>query len=231
MPPHLGRTSWRQSSYFKLIYISIAFIPLAMSQKEAGGEAALAANMKKFQEVYHIATQLMQIGGNILNNSPSGSASPSAQFSRDSGGNGIFGEVRPQLRSVSNYDMSNGFDRYDKYTPSSYGNSEYGGGLLGSGSRSQPRSIMDTLLGSFLGSSLSGPSGSSGSSSTSSIFQPNFDEYGGKQSRYGSTKQGSNIEAIVDALSKSGVKRAVPEDTGGLNAGSFLTQFFSGGRR
>jgi hypothetical protein len=89
----------------------------------------------------------MSLGGNILNNAQS--RSPSTEFSRDSGGNGIFGDVRPQLKSVSNFD---GYDRYDKYGAS---NSEYGGGLLGTGSQSKPRSIIDTLMGSFLGKIIS----------------------------------------------------------------------------
>lgn len=96
----------------------------------------------------------MNLGGNILNNAQGGaSSSPTSSFSRDSG-NGIFGEVRPQLKSVSNnFDFNNNnYDRFDKYGgSSSIGNSEYGGGLLGAGSRSQPRSILDTLMGSFLG--------------------------------------------------------------------------------
>ena len=80
----------------------------------------------------------MNLGGNILHNANTAQSSPSSSFSRDSG-NGIFGEVvRPQLKGVSNYDYSNSYDRlsndrFDKYGSGggrSYGNSEYGGGLL-----------------------------------------------------------------------------------------------------
>ncbi|CAD5234636.1 unnamed protein product [Bursaphelenchus xylophilus] len=197
--------------------------------------ADMAANMKKFQEVYSLATQLMNLGGNILNNangagsSTSSSSSRLSSFSNDyssSSGNGILGEVvRPQFRGVSNYEPP------ERASLGSFGGSslsEYGGGPLGAGSKSQPRSIMDTLLGSFLGSSLGSGSGSS-SSGAASIFQPSYEEYGEPKSRFGGT-QGSNIDAIVDALSRGGAKRATPEPDSGLNAGSLISQFFGGGR-
>lgn len=79
----------------------------------------------------------MNLGGNILSNAQPGSssASSSAPFSRD-GGNGIFGDVRPQLKSVNSYDgfmPSNNYHRFDRLGSggNSYGNSEYGGGILG----------------------------------------------------------------------------------------------------
>jgi hypothetical protein len=79
----------------------------------------------------------MNLGGNILNNAQQPGAAPSTQFSKDTSGNGIFGEVRPQLRSVPNYDFNNNnnFERFDKFGGggSSFSNSEYGGGILGSG--------------------------------------------------------------------------------------------------
>jgi len=179
--------------------------------------------MKKFSEVYGLATQLMNIGGNLLNNAQGNGGGRSVYASSSSayGGNGILGEVvKPQFRGASNFESSN----YDNRPSKVYGSStfsEYGGGPLGSGSRSQPRSILDTLMGSFLGSSI-GPS----SGSTSSIFSPTYEEYGGTASRYGSPKQGSNIEAIVDALSRTGAKRAEPSEFDGNNPGSFLSQFF-----
>uniref|UniRef100_A0A915EGC3 BED-type domain-containing protein n=1 Tax=Ditylenchus dipsaci TaxID=166011 RepID=A0A915EGC3_9BILA len=72
--------------------------------------------------------------------------------------------------------------------------------------------------------------GSSGSSSSPNFFSPNNEEYGAGSSRYGGAKQGSNIEAIVDALSRSGAKRAEPAEAE-AGAASLLSQFFGGRKR
>uniref|UniRef100_A0A915EEB5 BED-type domain-containing protein n=1 Tax=Ditylenchus dipsaci TaxID=166011 RepID=A0A915EEB5_9BILA len=192
-------------------------------------DPGMADNVKKFSEIYGIATQLMNLGGNILSNA-GGQAGPAAasrgSTSSSYGGNGVLGEVvRPQLRGLSNYESAPSYDGMP--SSSQFGKiSEYGGGLLGSGSRSQPRGILDTLMGSFLGSSI----GSSGSSSSPNFFSPNNEEYGAGSSRYGGAKQGSNIEAIVDALSRSGAKRAEPAEAE-AGAASLLSQFFGGRKR
>lgn len=143
---------------------------------------------------------------------------------------------------VAGYDVASSSSALDKLGGG--GLSEYGAGPLGAGSKSQPRSILDTLMGSFLGecgpvrprppracsgSSLSGAGSSS--PSAASIFQPSYgEEYGEPRARFGGAQQGSNIDAIVQALSRSGAKRAAPEPESGLNAGSLLSQFFGGGR-
>ncbi|CAD5229182.1 unnamed protein product [Bursaphelenchus okinawaensis] len=220
---------------FVVVLLCVSNIQAAPPPAAVAETADLAVNMKKFQEVYSLATQLMNLGGNILNNANGGTGSSSAPSSSrlssissdysSSSGNGILGEVvRPQFRGVSNYEPS-----AERSNFGSGGLSEYGGGLLGAGSKSQPRSIMDTLLGSFLGSSLGSGSGSSSSSGAASIFQPSYEEYGESNSKFGGPK-GSNIEAIVDALSRGGAKRATPEPDAGLNAGSLISQFFGGGR-
>ncbi|KAI1718792.1 hypothetical protein DdX_05900 [Ditylenchus destructor] len=180
-------------------------------------DPAVAENVKKFSEIYGIATQLMNLGGNILSNANpvGGSRVGSSSSSNDNSGNGVLTEVRPQLRGVNNFENSPVYD--SRSSGSNFGGlSEYGGGPLGAGSRSKMKPIQ--------GSSI----GSSGSSSPSSIFSPTYEGYGESSSRYGSAKQGSNIEAIVDALSRSGAKRAEPEAESG--AASLLSQFFGGGR-
>ncbi|KAI6205540.1 hypothetical protein M3Y94_00803600 [Aphelenchoides besseyi] len=219
-------------SKLALVVLTFGLANIVVAQRkppvQAAENAGMAENMKKFQEIYGLATQLMNLGGSFLNNAQSPTSS--SQVARD-GGNGIFSEVRPHFKGINNFDAGpsyGGFDSLGGFGGLSNGGSEYGGGPLGSGSRSQPRSILDTLMGSFLGSSLSGPQSSS-SGGVESIFKPTYDDYGSRQSKYGNSK-GSNIDAIVDALSRSGAKRAVPEETGGLNAGSLLSQFFGGGR-
>lgn len=95
------------------------------------------------------------------------------------GGNGVLGEVvRPQFRGFKiiflyNKKKNSGTPNIDFSEASRNGNGggfgsafaglgnnggnsgsllgEYGGGPLGAGSKSQPRSILDTLMGSFLG--------------------------------------------------------------------------------
>lgn len=52
--------------------------------------------------VYDLATQLMNFGGNILNNAGGSGGSSSSKYNSESSGNGILGEVvRPQLRGKS----------------------------------------------------------------------------------------------------------------------------------
>uniref|UniRef100_A0AC34GTG3 Uncharacterized protein n=1 Tax=Panagrolaimus sp. ES5 TaxID=591445 RepID=A0AC34GTG3_9BILA len=68
----------------------------------------MAANVKKFSEVYKLATQLMNLGGKFLNNAE-GSAAASSTAVRGGGGGGGFGDfgtdngvlgdsIRPQFR-------------------------------------------------------------------------------------------------------------------------------------
>lgn len=143
----------------------------------------------------------MSLGGNIINNAQgSGTSRTASSYSPTSsldGGNGVQGEVvRPQFRGVSPF--SPAFEAAGKES-SLYGGggggggglSEYGGGPLGMGSRSQPKGIIDSLMGSFLGSSLTNDR----SSPISSVLSPSYsgDDYGGGRARYGGTKQGSNI--------------------------------------
>ncbi|KAH7680037.1 hypothetical protein AAVH_41592, partial [Aphelenchoides avenae] len=76
------------------------------------------------------------------------------------------------------------------------------------------------------GSSLGGggPSAtSSAASAGSNFFSPSYDEsYGSSASRYGSAQQGSNIQAIMAALTRSGAQPAARDESSGGGAGSFL---------
>uniref|UniRef100_A0A914C5Q7 BHLH domain-containing protein n=2 Tax=Acrobeloides nanus TaxID=290746 RepID=A0A914C5Q7_9BILA len=152
-------------------------------------QTVLAENAKKFIELYGLATQLMNMGGRFLGNGQS------AGSSDDGGGNGVLSEVvRPQFRGVTNYQPN-----YDQ----SNSLNEYGGGPLGGGSRgvqSAQRSAIDRLLNTFLGSSF----GSGGSEASSNLFSPGYGtDYGSDSSRFGSSGSGSNIDALIGALSAS----------------------------
>uniref|UniRef100_A0AC34R4C7 Uncharacterized protein n=1 Tax=Panagrolaimus sp. JU765 TaxID=591449 RepID=A0AC34R4C7_9BILA len=128
----------------------------------------MAENVKKFSEVYKLATQLMNLGGNVLSNVQTGSGARNY----DGGDNGVLGEVvRPQFRGVSNYNSE----------PSSYG--------------------------------------------PSSASAPSYEDYGRKDSPYGNNAQGSNIQAIMDALTRSGAKPARPEPESGAST-NFLSKLF-----
>jgi len=219
-----------------LIYLSFIIHP---TQAQHQLDPAMADNVKKFAEVYGLATQIMNLGGNILNTAGGGASGAggarAAHYASntDGGGNGVLGEVvKPQFRGVPTFEgQSSAYDRGTSFgsnggSSQQFGGlfSEYGGGPLGTGSRSRPKSILDTLMGSFLGSSIND------NNQPSSIFSPSYGEdYGGSRSRFGSPKQGSNIEAIVDALSRRGVKRAEPSEGDG-GPTSLLSQFFGGGR-
>uniref|UniRef100_A0A914Z4F8 Uncharacterized protein n=1 Tax=Panagrolaimus superbus TaxID=310955 RepID=A0A914Z4F8_9BILA len=110
-----------------------AVIP--MNQEE------MAANVKKFSEVYKLATQLMNLGGKFLNNAE-GSAAASSTAVRGGGGgggggggafgdfgtdNGVLGDsIRPQFRGVPNYDSNSGGSLFERATRAFTGGSNYG---------------------------------------------------------------------------------------------------------
>uniref|UniRef100_A0AC35FL74 Uncharacterized protein n=1 Tax=Panagrolaimus sp. PS1159 TaxID=55785 RepID=A0AC35FL74_9BILA len=213
---------------------------IPMNQEE------MAANVKKFSEVYKLATQLMNLGGKFLNNAE-GSASASSTAVRGGGGgglggfgdfgtdNGVLGDsIRPQFRGVPNYDSNSGGSLFERatraftggssgYGPSANSNnfgavasppslSEYGGGPLGSRTgkvQSARTTALDSILNTFLGSSLGGAGGSSSGPSMTDFFNPNYKDYGSRNSRGG--ESGSNIEGLLSALQMSGAKPARPE--------------------
>ncbi|KHN88255.1 hypothetical protein Tcan_05714 [Toxocara canis] len=165
--------------------------------------AVLAENAQKFVELYGLATQLMNFGGSLINNAKD-------YNSYGSSGNGILGEVvRPQLRGVRDYEVS----PYKSLAPLS----EYGGGLLGSGSsryRSGRQSGLETLLNTFLGSSVSS---SPSSPNIADFFSPSY------QPESSRTSSGSNIDGIVNALIRSGAKQTAPDS---ISSQNILSQLF-----
>ncbi|KAK0406604.1 hypothetical protein QR680_018681 [Steinernema hermaphroditum] len=197
--------------------------------------SAIADNVKKFSEVYGLATQIMNMGGRFLGGGGGGGGTGSAGLtsSANYNHNGILGEVvRPQFRGVSEYGENSLFE--NRPSPSSSLFSEYGGGPLGGGTRPVQRqsaiaSIMNTFLGSSLGgSSLGGSSGSSGyepyspSSSGGGLFGGSSG-YSGYDRSSPSSSSGSDINEILAQLMRSGAKPAQPEPAG---PASFLTQLF-----
>lgn len=156
----------------------------------------------------------MNMGGRFLGNSP---GQAYASTSEDGGGNGVLSEVvRPQLRGLLSMFYSLQFAGVSSYQASGYDQSnylnEYGGGPLGSSSggsgrgvQSAQRSAIDRILNTFLGSSFSGGGGESSTNLFSSSYGT---DYGSDSSRFGSSGSGSNIEALLGALSASGAKPA-----------------------
>uniref|UniRef100_A0A7E4VDX3 DUF148 domain-containing protein n=1 Tax=Panagrellus redivivus TaxID=6233 RepID=A0A7E4VDX3_PANRE len=218
-------------------------------------QEAVADNVKKFSEMYRLATQLMNLGGKFLNqngDTPSSSAVRSNSYNEDED-NGIFGNVvRPQLRPVPNYEPSGisslfggrsnsngnrnplgeygGRSSFNEYGGSVGGRnplSEYGGGPLGSGPgpvTPSRQTALDSILNTFLGSSFGGGgnSGASSGPSVTDIFSPSTEEYGGKNSRFGNSEQGSNIQNIIATLTRGGAQPAQPAGDGARSLFGFL---------
>ena len=114
---------------------------------------------------------------------------------------------------------------YSSPSSSSYSSySEYGGGPLGAGpgATSQRTTALDKILSTFLGSSWGGSDASSPSSGTMDFFNSGYEEYGNKNSRFGNNGEGSNIQAIMNALRQSGARPAQPEPENG----NFLSKLF-----
>ena len=176
---------------------------------------AISDNIKKFAEIYGFATQIMNFGGNFIDG---GSAGNSNRRSPTAFVDGM-PTVPIKMGGYTNYKPISSFESRTLRGPST----EYGGGPLGAeSSRSQPKSIIENLMGSFLGSSVDGI----GQPSPSNPFAPtSFGEFGSEKSQQ---RSGSNIEAIVHALTRSGAKRAETEPD---NATSFLSQFFGGRKK
>uniref|UniRef100_A0A1I7YWC7 DUF148 domain-containing protein n=1 Tax=Steinernema glaseri TaxID=37863 RepID=A0A1I7YWC7_9BILA len=210
--------------------------------------SALADNVKKFSEVYGLATQIMNMGGRFLGNSggsgTGGTGSPGLTSSANYNHNGILGEVvRPQFRGVGGNEYGENSLFENRPSPSSSLFSEYGGGPLGGGTKPVQRqsaiaSIMNTFLGSSLGGSSSGssgyepysPSSSGGGGGGGGLFGgvlPDFSGYGGSSSSSSSSSSGSDINGILAQLMRSGAKPAQPEPAG---PASFISQLFGVGR-
>ncbi|TKR82421.1 hypothetical protein L596_016150 [Steinernema carpocapsae] len=208
--------------------------------------AALADNVKKFSEVYGLATQIMNMGGKFLGGSGGSGGSGSAGLTSSAANynhNGILGEVvRPQFRGVGGNEYGGyGENSLFENRPSpSF--SEYGGGPLGgSGRPAQRQSAIASLMNTFLGSSLGGGSSSSSLGSgyeplTSSSSSGGGGLFGSALSGYGaapsapspsSSGSGSDINEILAQLMRSGAKPAQPEPAG---PASFISQLFGVGR-
>ncbi|CEF69433.1 Hypothetical protein SRAE_2000408200 [Strongyloides ratti] len=199
-----------------------------------GGGGVAAENIKKFAELYGIATQIMNLGGEVLSGGR-GSSSASGNslsrymnnYSNKLDGNSINGGdiVRPTFRGVSGYEPSptlptnygGGFlgSKSGYGAPNLGGSSSYGSGPVQSARMSGLEQILHGFLGSSFGSN----------SYTSTATKPDFfntkkpnefesNTYSGK---------GSNIDAIMNALMRSGARKAdeLPDENRNI-----LSQFF-----
>uniref|UniRef100_A0A0N4ZIM8 DUF148 domain-containing protein n=1 Tax=Parastrongyloides trichosuri TaxID=131310 RepID=A0A0N4ZIM8_PARTI len=211
------------------------------SNAALGGGVATAENIKKLTELYGIATQIMNIGGEVLTGGRGGGSNYNS-ISRNSispytnkfDGNSINGGntdiVRPTFHGISGYEpsptiSSNSFGNNMFNSNSGYGspnlfgsssNSGYGG--LNKPVQSARMSGLEAILNGFLGSSF----GSNSYSSTAT--QPDFfNTKKPNEFENGSNYKGSNIDAIMNALMRSGAKKAeeAPEENR-----NFLSQFF-----
>uniref|UniRef100_A0A914HI82 Uncharacterized protein n=1 Tax=Globodera rostochiensis TaxID=31243 RepID=A0A914HI82_GLORO len=198
------------------------------AQQSAADLAVLSSpdNMKKLAEIYGFATQIMNLGGSFLGGGEAngGGGGINRNGGRSNGLNSVLGEViKPSFggysdyRGASNNPMGSGGSQ--SFMPT-YG--EYGGGPLGAGSsRPQSRSIIESLMGTFLGSSMD-----SEQPPSSPVYAPNFAGYGGSSQHQQQQKAGagSNIDAIVRTLMRNGAKKAEASESDGPT--SFLSQFF-----
>uniref|UniRef100_A0A183C8V0 DUF148 domain-containing protein n=1 Tax=Globodera pallida TaxID=36090 RepID=A0A183C8V0_GLOPA len=176
------------------------------AQQSAADLAVLSSpdNMKKLAEIYGFATQIMNLGGSFLGGGEAnggGGGGINRNGGRSNGLNSVLGEVikspfggYSDYRGASNNPMGSGGSQ--SFMPT-YG--EYGGGPLGAGSsRPQSRSIIESLMGTFLGALL-----------------PRQQQKAGA---------GSNIDALVRSLMRNGAKKAEASESDGPT--SFLSQFF-----
>nr|CAD2144578.1 unnamed protein product [Meloidogyne enterolobii] len=171
-------------------------------QQEA---AVISDHIKKAAEVYDFATQIMNLGGSIIGEK---------EFPSNNGYGGYGRALKMKENSLN--------QRFGA-TPMGLPYSEYGGGPLGAArSRSQPKSLVESMMETFLGSSTS--------QDRSSPYDPYDLGYGSSlySNGYGNNvkREGpnSNIEGILKALVRSGAKKAEvaePDETT-----SFLSQFF-----
>ncbi|VDK47545.1 unnamed protein product [Anisakis simplex] len=167
-----------------------------------GENAVLVENAQKLMEWYGIATQLMNLGGSIINNAKD-------RPGYGSSGNGIIGDMsQPQQQASKNYGASS----LGLLKPLS----DYGGGALGTNSnqfRSAKQSGLESLLNTFLGSSVSS---SPSSPDISNFFAPSYSpDY--------HSSSGSNIENLINSLIRGGAKQATPDTNSSPN---LLSQFF-----
>ncbi|KAL7073593.1 hypothetical protein ACQ4LE_007311 [Meloidogyne hapla] len=163
-------------------------------QQEA---AVISDHIKKAAEVYDFATQIMNLGGSIIGEKEFPTNNGRALKMKENSLNQRFGA-----------------------TPMGLPYSEYGGGPLGAArSRSQPKSLVESMMETFLGSS---------SSSDRSSYDPY--DLGYSSSLYSNGNSGknegpnSNIEGILKALVRNGAKKAEVAEPDGTT--SFLSQFF-----
>uniref|UniRef100_A0AAF5D964 Uncharacterized protein n=1 Tax=Strongyloides stercoralis TaxID=6248 RepID=A0AAF5D964_STRER len=204
------------------------------SDAALGGSVAAAENIKKFAELYGIATQIMNIGGEFFNGGRGSSSFSGNSLSRymNTNSNKLDGNsinsgdiVRPTFRGVSGYEPSptiptgygGGFlgSKSEYGAPNLGGSSGYSGGPVQSARMSGLEQILQGFLGSSFGSN----------SYTSSATKPDFfntkkpNEF--ENSAY--SGKGSNIDAIMNVLMRSGAKKADELPSENRN---FLSQFF-----
>ncbi|KAI3422507.1 hypothetical protein GPALN_013013 [Globodera pallida] len=232
-PPILGRTMAHRRKEPPLgsflMLLTTAFCS-TNAQQSAADLAVLSSpdNMKKLAEIYGFATQIMNLGGSFLGGGEAnggGGGGINRNGGRSNGLNSVLGEVikspfggYSDYRGASNNPMGSGGSQ--SFMPT-YG--EYGGGPLGAGSsRPQSRSIIESLMGTFLGSSMD-----SEQAPSSPVYAPNFAGYGGssqQQQQQQKAGAGSNIDALVRSLMRNGAKKAEASESDGPT--SFLSQFF-----
>ncbi|MFH4981164.1 hypothetical protein AB6A40_007873 [Gnathostoma spinigerum] len=167
--------------------------------------SSLTENAQRFIDLYGLATQIMNLGGSVINTA---SGKNGGMFG--SSGNGILGDFLPGLNNIELNE--NGRNSLGKL-------SEYGGGELGVRGNNENRSARQTGLETLLNTFLGPASPPSNPTYKKSGFVSTENDYEGKRST-----GVSDIDSLINALVRNGAKQAVPENSEG--AQSLLKQFF-----
>ncbi|KAF7638413.1 hypothetical protein Mgra_00002091 [Meloidogyne graminicola] len=189
--------------YFYNVFQSLIILIIFSIESFQQEAAVISEHIKKAAEVYDFATQIMNLGGSII------------------------GEKE--------YPINNGFGKTFKIkenslnqrfgaTPTGLPYSEYGGGPLGAArSRSQPKSLVESMMETFLGASPSYTDHNSNNDPYDLGYGTSLYSTG-----YGNNRKSegpnSNIEGILRALVRNGAKKAEMVEPDGTT--SFLSQFF-----
>ncbi|KAM3727428.1 T-complex protein 1 subunit alpha [Dirofilaria immitis] len=157
----------------------------------------LTNQARRFLDLYGVATQLMNLGGTIIDNAKTVYDSTGPD-SFGSSGNSVSGDF---ARPWYNSDRRNTKNKYDsllfnEYRNGAYGN-DYGSTIKNNG--------IETLLNTFLGPSFFTKTTSSPAINLADFFKPAH-----QQSDNDRIKGGSDINRLVDKLVRSGAQRATP---------------------
>jgi len=192
---------------------------MAIGQQGIADIGAIADNMKKFAELYGIATRMMNLGGTILNSASGGNGgSPSSLSSSSSSSslnernyfkddNRLQSDLENSIPATSLF----GFGRMpstQKPAASLFGDFGGLGGGLG-GTQSAQKTGLESLMNMFLGTGVTEPP-SQRAPSLTSFFSPSNDFTGGGGD--------FNMDKMINALVSGGAKPAPRADPNGMQA-------------